>query len=169
MSSRTDPQVEELRRQLRRAAVALDPPPEGSTLDRAEARVQALREQGTGVPEQRLEEVEALARLLRDKDWTAPPSASPRVLAALVQFADAVDQEGARAPHAFDLIEVLAGDLEHELLGHAEFQTLRERLGRKRFRSPEDREQRLGDERRRLRARIQSSGASRLLGELLGR
>ena len=169
MSSRTDPQTEELRRQLHRAAVASMLPPEGPTLDRAEARVQALREQGTDLPAQRLAEVEALVQLLRDKGWTAPPSVPPRALAALVHFADAVDLSGSRAPDAFDLTEVLAGDLEHELIGHAEFQTLRERLGRKRFRSAEERERRLNTERRRLRARIQSTGATRLLGELLHR
>ena len=169
MSSRTDPQAEELRLQLRRAAVASPLPPEGPTLDRAEARVQALRAQGTDTPGQRLAEVEALVRLLRDKDWIAPPSVAPRALAALVQFADAVDLQGSPAPDAFALTAVLAGDLEHELLGHAEFCTLRERLGRKRFRSAEEREHRLGNGRRRLRARIQSTRATRLLGELFGR
>jgi hypothetical protein len=144
------------------------PPPEEPTLDRAEARVQALQENGTDVPAQRLAEVEALVQLLRDKDWTAPPSVPPRALAALVHFADAVDLQGRRKPDSFDLIEVLASDLEHELLGYAEFRALRERLGRKRFRSAEERERRLGDGRRRLRARIQSTGSSRLLGELLG-
>ena len=153
-----DVDPEELRLWLREAAAAEDAPDLQPIVERARARLEAARTSNE-IPADCLERVAVLSNLIADKDWIAPPSATPRALRALQYFVDMTSNQDGGDPCA--MTEILAGDLRAELVGFREFSELRDRLSRQRFADAGLRERRLQQERRRIRARIQRRASDR--------
>ena len=152
-ASSPTPQERDLRLLLRRAAVSetgADPEAIGSA---ALARVEQWRGPAQA-PAERLDEVALLAELVTDKDWHAPPTVTPRVVAALQYFLQ--HSEDVLNAQAFALSKLLARDLRRELEGFEAFRAERERLARRRYADAAQREQALARRCRRIRARIQS-------------
>ena len=152
-ASSPTPREHELRLLLRRAAASEtgpDPEPIGGA---ALARVEQRRGQDQA-PAGPLDEVSLLAELVTDKDWNAPPTVPPRIVAALQYFLQ--HSEDARDAEAFAVSRLLTRDLRRELEGFEEFRAARERLAQRRYSDAAQREQALAVRRRRIRARIQS-------------
>ncbi len=154
----TESDRQELRRLLDRATAARVQPDAEPIVDAALARVATLRARLEPVlPLPRLDETEQLARLIQDKEWVAPPSVPPRVLLALSRFlAGTAQANGSLGNNAAGMTQLLAEDLGEELAGYRSFCSARERLGRRRFGDLRQREQRLLEWRRQIRARIQA-------------
>ena len=159
-SGRVD--TEELRFWLREAAASESSPELEPIIERARARIETARKDG-GVPGERLDSVVLLADMIEDKDWIAPPSVLPRVLRALLYFVDTTMSPATMSPEGDPcaMTEILAGDLSAELEGFGAFRKLRERLASQRFPDSGQRESRLQQGRRQIRARIQRHAQDR--------
>ena len=104
--------------------------------------------------------ITTLAQMLADPDWTLPPSTRRFVGSVLICFAEASRLPGATASALKQfapgvLSELLVSDLSSEIEGYRAFRAFRAGLRARRRLSPQAREQRLLQKRRKLRVRIQ--------------
>lgn len=104
--------------------------------------------------------ITTLAHMLEDADWVLPPSTRRYVAGILICFAETSQLPSTTASTLRQyapgvLSELLLGDLGPEIEGYRAFRAFREKLHARRWLSPQGREQRLLQRRRRLRARIQ--------------
>ena len=128
-------------------AVASEPHPDpASALARTATRLGHL-EADRAAP------VQDLMALLEDKDWPTPPSVAPRIVRALEHLCDALDR-GATG-EAFELTDLLGGELRPEIAGHRSFREVRSRLEGKPRLDNDDFENGLIEARRAARAQIQ--------------
>ena len=111
---------------------------------------------------ERVDRLESLIALLEDPDWDPPERVRGRVRAALAYFTDPHDLISDAVPGLGFLddaivIELLGRELRHERAAYRSFARFRgAALRRLRAQSPEWLARELGEERRRLRARVEA-------------
>ncbi len=108
---------------------------------------------------ERIDILETIADMVRDKDWVLPGSVRPRVLSALAYFLNPADLIPDHIPGLGFLddaimIELIAQKLRHEIDGYRDFKRLRERDQLRRKPGDGGVEARLEAKRKQLRARI---------------
>jgi uncharacterized membrane protein YkvA (DUF1232 family) len=109
---------------------------------------------------ERIEILETMVEMVRDKDWVLPGSVRPRALTALAYFVEPVDLIPDHIPGFGFLddaimIELMASDLRHELDGYRDFCKFRDRDRKSRRSTDQTPEVRLAAKRKQLRGRIQ--------------
>jgi uncharacterized membrane protein YkvA (DUF1232 family) len=151
--------LKHLRGVMRRAIKAAEGRSEEEILQAALSNARRVREaRAPGYVISRIELLEDLVAMVRDKDWVLPGSVRPRVLTALAYFLDPLDLIPDHVPGLGFLddaimIELMAQELRHEVEGYQDFRRFRDKEQSRRSTQPI--EIRLNSKRKALRARIQ--------------
>jgi uncharacterized membrane protein YkvA (DUF1232 family) len=157
--------LEHFRQVMRRAIAAARGRSPEEILEAALAKTREVRAaQAPAYVLERIEMLETITEMVRDKDWVLPGSVRPRVLTALAYFLDPVDLIPDHIPGLGFLddaimIELIAQELRHEVGGYRDFCGFRERERKREHPSPRALEVRLVTKRKQLRGRIQGRQA----------
>lgn len=155
-----DKDLQFFRAQMKRALDSAERAPESEVLDRAEGMIKEVAE--SNVPRfvlQRIERLQVLIDMLRDKEWSLSANERKNVVAALAYFADPEDIIPDNVPvlgYIDDaiMVELVVTELTHEIDAFEDFRRYR-REEASRNRSPDvSRDEWLAVKRRDLHARM---------------